>query len=160
MLSPIMSSASLSLAVASDLLPRVWLKFILELRLVCLSEFVAVVCQHSTSRRPARCLTGSRPFLLVFPIRCALLAQRLHSVRLACRFFALRSFRVSVPSLASPVSYRVFASSVPFPVELCAVRPSFPPRPFRFPFRRASSTQSSFSGCLYSCLVSRCFQAR
>ena len=63
-------------------------------------------------------------------------------------------------ALRCPFHTRVFASSVPFPVELRAVRLSFPPRPTRFPFSHASSSQSSFPGCLYSCLVSRCFQAR
>ena len=107
---------------------------------------------------PARCVIVSRPFRPAFPFRCALLAQCLRSARLVSSCVARSAF----PSrpLRRPFTTRVFASSVPFPVALRAVRPSFPPRPPRFPFRCASSTQSSFPGCLCSCLVSRCFQAR
>ena len=110
---------------------------------------------------PARSLIGSRPFLPVFPFRCVLLAQRLPSVRLVSIFLRTSPVpRVRPYPWRRPFPTRVFASSVPFPVALRAVRLSFPPHPLRFPFGRASSTQSSFPGCLCSCLVSRYFRAR
>ena len=90
---------------------------------------------------PARCVIVSSPFRPAFPFLCALLAQRLRSVRLISSCVARSAF----PSrpLRRPFTTRVFASSVPFSVALRAVLPYFPPRPLRFPFHRASSTQSS-----------------
>ena len=76
---------------------------------------------------PARCLIVSRPFRPAFPLRCALLAQRLRSVRLVSRFFVRRLFRVSVPSVASPVSYprfRPFRSVSRFVVRRSLVLPA------------------------------------
>ena len=109
---------------------------------------------------PARCVIVSRLFRPAFLFRCALLAQRSRSVRLVSRSSCVARSAFPSRPLRRPFTTRVFASSVPFPVALRVVRPSFPSRPLRLPFHRASSTQSFFSGCLYSCLVSRCFEAR
>ena len=158
MLSLILTCASLSLAVASLLLPRMCLKFVLELRLVFVwLSLLLWSASIVVLDLPARCVIVSRPFRPAFPFRCALRDQRLRSARLVSSCVARSAF----PSrpLRRPFTTRVFASSVPFSVALRAARPSFPPRPLRFPFRCASSTQSSSPGCLCSCLVSRCFQA-
>ena len=162
----------LGLAIA-----RVWLKFILELRLVSLVECVAVVCYHSISppssllvcsplvfsRLPIS-LRATRPMFpfspSVFPPRRAPLARHFNF-----RPFCFPFCRASLIQRLRPVR--------------CVARflTAFSRSPFRFtfrcaPFTRPSRTSVSFpvssrsvhpatpGGCLSSCLVSRCLRAR
>ena len=148
-----MTCTSLFLAVASLLLPRVRLKFVLELRPVCLVEFLAVLCEHSTSRPPHSLLNRLSPV----PSRLSVSLCATRSTLPFTRSVASPSPDIYVPStwfpasscvarlafpsrpLLCPFPTRVFANSAPFPVSLHSVRPSFPPRPSRFPFYRLSS---------------------
>ena len=127
-----MTCASLSLAVASLLFPRVWLKFVLAFWLVCLVELLLWSASIVVPNRPARCFILFRLFLPAFPFRCALLAQRLRSVRLV--FSCVAQFAFPTRSLRRPVHVHLFASSIPFLVSSCAVRPSPPPVRFVFSF--------------------------
>ena len=112
------------LAVASLLLSRVWLKFILELRLACLVEFVAVVCLHWSSRllacgspSPSRAIPASRP-VPRYPLNF-----HFSSVPFS-RFVARYPPDVSAPP-------------VPFSRFVARFSPNVPVCPSGFPLRRA-----------------------
>ena len=125
------------LAVASLLLPRVWLKFFLELRLGCLLEFLLwsanIFLSDLISRPffptvPFRCVARFSPAFphVLFPFRRALLARLLVcSVPVASR--------VARPT-SRPSRFRfVVRSSLDFPCVLC------------LPLRWAHSVQRSTS---------------
>ena len=125
-------------AVALLLLSRVWLKFILELRLVCLVEFVAVVCWHWSSRLLA---CGSPSPSRAIPVFRAVARYPLDVSSSSVPFsFSSRAIRPTFPPRPChfPASSRAFRPTLPFfrPVSRCVVRYSFgvSSRPFRHPF--------------------------
>ena len=106
------------LAVARLLLSRVWLKFILELRLACLVE---LLLWSVSIDLPASSLVVSGPPVPVFPFRRAPSARRFRTRPCQfSRFVARHPPDVSAPARAS------------FLVSSRAIRPTFPHPPVPF----------------------------